>query len=325
MDKRGKEEVVYNFKGNFNDAHDGSLPYDSLAATTYYGIYGSTASGGDYGSGTIFRVSGGDEKVLHSFASGEDGSIPKGPLSWRLGDVNLWGTTVDGGGSGCGGSGCGTVFKISISGSAKVICRFHGGDDGYYPEAGLIESLSSYYGTTLFGGGSGCGNTGCGTIYKVTAAGRHHVLYRFAGGDDGAYPNGLVEYNGVFYGTTKAGGANNTGTVFSIKPNNGEKKTLYSFKDIPDGNLPGGSLAEFYGRLVGTTVGGGTSGNGTIFQITTAGKESVLYSFQGGNDGADPHGQLLLVDRTWLYGTTTRGGGSGCGGQGCGTVFKVLP
>jgi uncharacterized repeat protein (TIGR03803 family) len=323
VDKSGREEVVYNFQGTFNDAHDGSLPYDSLTATRYYGLLGTTSSGGTYGNGTIFRLHGSDEEVLHSFAGGEHGGIPKAALTPPFRDIYLWGTTIHGGGTGCGGKGCGVVFETSISGNARIIYRFRGGEDGYYPEAGLVEYHQMFYGTTIFGG-SGCGSDGCGTVYRVGLGGTYQVLYEFAGGDDGAHPNGLVEHNGIFYGTTKAGGSSNTGTVFSITPA-GEKKTLYSFKPIPDGNFPGASLVVVYGFLVGTTVGGGTSGNGTVFRVSPiSGKESLLYSFQGGNDGSDPRGALLFFDR-WLYGTTTRGGGRRCGGQGCGTVFRLEP
>lgn len=69
-------------------------------------------------------------------------------------------------------------------------------------------------------------------------------------------------------------------------------------------------------------MGGGTSGNGTVFKISASGAESVLYSFAGGNDGADPQAPVIAVKEK-LYSTTYEGGGSGCGGQGCGTVFSL--
>jgi uncharacterized repeat protein (TIGR03803 family) len=78
--------------------------------------------------------------------------------------------------------------------------------------------------------------------------------------------------------------------------------------------------------LYGTTYSGGTTGNGTVFSITGTGKETVLYSFGGGADGANPEAGLIKVGDT-LYGTTAHGGGSTsrCYGstEGCGTVFSI--
>lgn len=128
----------------------------------------------------------------------------------------------------------------------------------------------------------------------------------------------------MLYGTTEGGGTKNSGTFFSITPS-GTLTTLYNFTDIPDGNLPGATLIFSKGSFYGTTVGGGdTAGDGTVFKVTPAGGETVLYSFKGGNDGSDPQGPLYLFGRE-LYGTTTKGGGTGCGGTGCGTIFKVRP
>jgi uncharacterized repeat protein (TIGR03803 family) len=150
------------------------------------------------------------------------------------------------------------------------------------------------------------------------------VLYRFAGGDDGAYPNGLIEVKGVLYGTTEGGGTRNSGTIFSITPS-GTETTLYSFKDIPDGNLPAANLIYNKGSFYSTTVGGGTAGIGTVFKFTLPATETVLYSFLGGSDGNDAQGPLTLY-KGWLYGTTHSGGGTGCSsGVGCGTIFKVSP
>jgi uncharacterized repeat protein (TIGR03803 family) len=137
-----------------------------------------------------------------------------------------------------------------------------------------------------------------------------------------AYPNGLINVNGVFYGTTEAGGTKNSGTFFSIT-SSGKLSTLYDFLDIPDGNGPGANLIYRKGSFYGTTVGGGSSGNGTVFKITK-GVEQVLYGFQGGTDGADPQAPVFAFGGK-LYGTTAKGGGTGCGGSGCGTVFSLQP
>jgi uncharacterized repeat protein (TIGR03803 family) len=93
---------------------------------------------------------------------------------------------------------------------------------------------------------------------------------------------------------------------------------LHSFAGGTDGASPRGSLLQAPdGNLYGTTSAGGSSGLGTVFKITPAGQESVLYSFVGGSDGATPSGSLILASDGNLYGTT------GSGGSGSGTVFKI--
>lgn len=112
------------------------------------------------------------------------------------------------------------------------------------------------------------------------------------------------------------------------------EKVVYAFRGgKKDGRVPGGGLvADSAGNLYGATEGGGTGANcyghpgcGTLFKIAKNGTETVLYSFQGGNDGIGPLGPLLLDSSGNLYGITGGGGGAGCGGYGCGTVFKYTP
>jgi uncharacterized repeat protein (TIGR03803 family) len=102
---------------------------------------------------------------------------------------------------------------------------------------------------------------------------------------------------------------------------------LYSFKDVPDGRGPvAGLIFDKQGVLYGTTYGGGTAGNGTVFKLTppakgqTAWTETVLYRFKGGSDGSGPSAGLIADNSDALYGTTQQGGGTGFG-----TVFKLTP
>jgi uncharacterized repeat protein (TIGR03803 family) len=320
--KSGSEHVVYNFRGNFDSAHDGSWPFAGLTALNG-ALYGTASSAGAYGSGAVYTVNAaGQESLLYSFRGGTDGGSPEANLIAANG--RLAGTTVVGGGSGCGGGGCGTAYQVSTTGTGyRVLHTFAGGNDGDRVYAPLVHLGTHYYGAALEGGGSGCGGNGCGVIFDTTDRGKEHVLYRFSGTSDGAFPNGLTAVNGVLYGTTEGGGTRNSGTFFSITTS-GTLATLYNFQDIPDGNLPGATMIVHKGVLYGTTVGGGSVGHGTVFSITPSGTENVLYSFQDGSDGADPQGPVYLFDKM-LYGTTTAGGGTGCGGSGCGTVFRVKP
>jgi len=149
-------------------------------------------------------------------------------------------------------------------------------------------------------------------------------IYAFKGGMDGASPQAnLVELNGVFYGTTvSGGGSDNDGTVFEVSKS-GSERVLYSFKGGTDGASPEASLIAVDGKLYGTTRFGGdgpSGGNGTVFEVSTSGKERILHRFKGGlDDGAFPYANLIAVNGV-LYGTTEEGGGPTGGG---GTVYEV--
>ena len=317
----GSENVVYNFKGNFASAHDGSWPFAGLTKTDGR-LFGTTSSAGQYGYGTVYTVTpAGKERVVYSFMGGgeSDGASPEAPLVAHRG--RLYGTTVSGGGTGCGGGGCGTVYWLTTTGKEFVLYHFSGGTDGDRLYAPVTIWHDRIYGATLFGG-SGCGTVGCGTIFELNLHGKKRVLHDF-NGTDGNFPNGLTVVHGVLYGTTEGGGSRNSGTFFSVTPS-GKFTTLYSFKDNPDANGPGASLVWYGGNLYGTSVGGGTDGDGTVFKISTSGTEQVLYSFAAGTDGADPQGPVYPFHGA-LYGTTNQGGNGGCGGHGCGTVYTLNP
>jgi len=142
---------------------------------------------------------------------------------------------------------------------------------------------------------------------------------------DGAWPYaGLVQASdGNFYGTTTGGGANGAGTVFKVTPA-GRLTTLYNFcyQGYPcsDGGDPyAGLIQATDGNFYGTTLGGGASGDGTVFKITPSGTLTTLYNF-GGADGAVPYGGLIQATDGNFYGTTSGGGASGDG-----SVFKITP
>jgi uncharacterized repeat protein (TIGR03803 family) len=165
---------------------------------------------------------------------------------------------------------------------------------------------------------------------RLRPASSYKVLYAFGGYTDyldGAGPvAGLVEVNGLFYGTTLYGGNSNMGTIFSIT-RGGSEKVLHRFAGRSDGMLPESGLTNINGMLYGTTNAGGSrcgdgGGCGTIYRISTDGVEKVLHVFLGDTDGAYPEAGLINVNGT-LYGTTAGGGGgpSNC----CGTVFSITP
>ena len=172
----------------------------------------------------------------------------------------------------------------------------------------------------------------------ASAASKYKVLYRFTGGTDGRSPDANVVFDsaGNLYSTTYGGGANGSGTVFELTPNSDGSWTemvLYSFTGGADG---GGAYAPLIfdagGSLYSTTYYGGANGYGVVFELTPSSggnwTETVIYSFQGGTDGARPVSGLIFDAAGNLYGMTDHGGKPGCnwyGGSGCGTVFELKP
>ncbi len=158
-----------------------------------------------------------------------------------------------------------------------VLHNFSGGADGAQPAAALtMDRGGNLYGTTSRGGTGQCsgGGAGCGVVFKLTHLSSGWVetlLYSFQGGNDGQYPAARVVFG-------------------------------------PDG------------ALYGTTSQGGSAGVGTVFRLTPPStichavlcpwNKAVLYSFTGGNSGADanPSGALAFDRNGNIYGTTSNGG-----------------
>lgn len=257
-------------------------------------------------------------KTLYSFSGrGKNGAS----LYASLIAVNgvLYGTASHG-----GAESDGTVFSITTSGKETTLHSFEG-YDGVGPLAGLVDVKGTFYGTTIGGGHSGsCGSSSyCGTVFAMTPSGKETVLHNFSGGADGAEPDAnLIDVKGTLYSTTLLGGATDGGTVFAITTS-GKERVLHSFGAKGDGALPRAGLTDLNGTLYGATEAGGSGGCpsaggcGTVFAITTSGKETVLHNFSGGADGAAPNDDLIDVNGT-LYGTTGGGGSSNAG-----TVFSI--
>jgi uncharacterized repeat protein (TIGR03803 family) len=273
-------------------------------------LYGTTFSGTTLkmpgcteGCGTVYAVNpAGQETFLYSFAGAPgDGAGPQASVI----NVNgtLWGTTVYGGSSGANGgaSGDGTVFAINASGGEAIVHSFTGApNDGAGPYAELVyDGKGNLYGTT-----SGGGAHNDGTVFVIDTAGNEKVLYSFgAVSGDGAFPYGglVFDKKGNLYGTTAEGGAHYGGSVFTITPA-GKEKVIYSFSCGSDGCNPRDHLTyDGKSHFYGVTYSGGRNNYGTVFEMSPAGKERVLYRFLGGSDGENPYGGLVLVSVPAAY------------------------
>ncbi len=234
----------------------------------------------------------------------------------------LYGTTLSG-----GANGNGSIFSINPDGSGfSTLYSFTASDnygdnsDGSQPVGGLISVNGILYGTTEHGG-----LFGFGSVFSFDpSTNTETAIYSFSGGTaDGAYPQtSLINVNGLLYATTVNGGDNNSGTVFSIDTFSHAEKILYNFgASASDGSYPYASLINVNGILYGTTSGGGSLSDGTVFSLDlTSGAEHILHTFTGtnlNNDGAAPRAGLLDVNGV-LYGVSYYGGIDNLG-----TVFSI--
>jgi uncharacterized repeat protein (TIGR03803 family) len=343
----GKERIVYRFKPPAGINPGSALIHvgDKLYGVTSGGGTGHCGAGPLAGCGTVFELSiSGRERTIYSFKGSlkNDGEQPGSGLLYVRG--KFYGTTWGGGKDVY----LGTVFEVDMSGRERILHTFTGGKDGQWPSASLIDVNGTFYGTTSQGGGAkwchpNIGAEGCGTIFSITRSGAQRVIYRFKGDRDGAQPvDALVELHGQLYGTTYFGGITTycpggCGTVFEVDPSSGSEHIIYRFPGSASGFQPTSSLLAHHDKLYGTTLLGGTNGIsgpcsisglggcGTIYEVSTSGKERVLHDFQGPPDGDRPAGPRLLEVNGTLYGTTPQGGPHCRPELGCGTVFAITP
>jgi uncharacterized repeat protein (TIGR03803 family) len=262
--------------------------------------------------------------VLYTFTGGSDGESPQGPVVFDSAG-NLYGTTT------FGGSGSGTVYKLTPSGSSWTKTTIHTfqPSTGVSPQGPLaIDGQGNLYGTTYQGGAAGHGavfqlSPGTGGTWTYS------LLHSFTGGTDGGLPTGGVTLDGSgnLYGTATFGGTYGQGVAFKLTPNGGgwTQTVLHHFQGAGvDGRHPGGRGALVFdqsGSLYGATVDGGSANAGVVFQLSPNGATwtaTVLHHFTGGNDGANPLGDVRLDASGNIYGTTSEGGDTSNG-----TVYKL--
>ncbi|MGB8169262.1 MAG: choice-of-anchor tandem repeat GloVer-containing protein [Chthoniobacteraceae bacterium] len=300
----------------------GSSPKGALVQMPDGNFYGTTQTGGVNNFGTAFSITpAGALTTLVNFTGSTGtalGATPQGALVAGT-DGALYGTTNSG-----GLNNVGSMFKVTTGGLFTTLVNLTAA-----PNIGrLVQGSSgSLYGATLGAGGA----NGYGTLFVAPIGGAPNTLNTLAPVSGTTALNAragmLLGLDGNYYGTTVAGGAINSGSVFQLTPA-GVYTTLISFTGTA-GTNPGsspqaaliiGSDNNFYG----TTSGGGASSLGTVFKTTPAGVQTTLINFtgaSGANLGSSPQGPVTLGADTNYYGTTTAGGSGGS----FGTVFKMTP
>ena len=296
---------------SFNQTN-GAFPSAGLIQAKDGDFYGTTASAGPGGYGTVFQITpSGAFTNLISF-NGTNGAGPRAGLVQGT-DGSFYGTTYDG-----GSNNVGTVFQLAANGTLTTLVTLSFGDTGGYPKAGLMQGQdSNFYGTAAIGGT----NSG-GTAFQVMTNGTLTPLVSFSFGGNAAnspYAGLAQAKDGGLYGTTYQGGTNGYGAIFKLTTN-GTFTALYSFSGTNDGANPYAGLVQGAdGNFYGTTFNGGADGYGTAFRLSTNGTLMTLVSFANTN-GAHPQSGLVQGTDGNLYGTTVDGGTNNLG-----TVFQMSP
>ena len=324
----------------FNSVAAGSSPFGGVLPGSGGKLYGVMDEGGSAGDGLDYVLlppkgtGKSREIVLHSFTGGADGAFPFSGFGMNAAGV-LFGAVGATGGS------QGTLYSLTPTNksgtkfSLASLFTFSGANGDGPEGAPVVGADGALYGVTVFGG-----SANFGTIYKLSppakgqTAWTETVLHSFTG-QDGQFPQaGLIQGpDGVFYGTTTAGGTANLGTVFQIAPPAQGQTTwtetvLHSFTDGTDGNNPfdAGVALDKSGALFGTTFLGGTFGQGIAFKLTPPAQggaqwtEVILHSFGNGSDGDGPLSKLVIGEGGTLYGTLAEGGTAGLG-----LVYSLTP
>ena len=227
---------------------------------------------------------------------------------------NLYSTALE------GPDGSGVAYRLTKTGEEKILYAFQGGkgSKAAVPSGNvLMDKAGNMYGAAMRGG------IGVGVLYKINPARKLTVLYDFKDKSDGGVPQGplVQDADGNLYGTALDNGNQLNGNVFKLDKN-GKLTVLHTFTGGSDGRVPyGGLLMDSAGNLYGNAFAGGDSGEGTVFEITKKGVFKRLYSFTGGDDGANPIGTLVQDAEGNLYGTAADGGAFVL----YGTVFKLSP
>ena len=332
----------------------GAAPLGGVIRDAAGNIYGTTAKGGAYNLGTVFKLDpSGHETVIYNFQGvTESVGYDANPNSRLTTDAqgNLYGTAdyevfkIDGFGhetilgafpsggvsggvvldpsgnaygvnSMEGASRKGLIFRLSPSGNERPLYSFTGFADGGEPTGGLIRDANG----TLFGTTAKGGTAGFGTVYMLDTSGTETVLYSFTGGADGGEPlTGVIrDGSGNRYGTTNLGGSSGFGVVFKIDVS-GRETVLHNFTCSSAGHDTSGLTRDSQNNLYGTSHECGGP-YGSVFKVDQAGRETIVHGFEGGTSGAYPTNDVFLDAASNLYGTTERAGDV----QGQGVVYQL--
>jgi uncharacterized repeat protein (TIGR03803 family) len=232
---------------------DGLTPSGSLILSGNT-LFGTTQYATNNGSGTVFAVNtdGNGFSIVHRFSNlfaetNSEGSRPWAELT--LSSNILYGTTEEG-----GTNGFGSVFAVKTDGTGFKVLHMFNGTDGANSESGLTLSGNTLYGTTP------------GTVFAVNTDGTGFTNLYNIGSSAGLILSGKTLYgtSGTSYGPGQQG----YGSVFAFNTNGTGFTTLYNFYGNPNMYSPYAGLILSGSTLYGTTLAGGTNGNGGVFSLS---------------------------------------------------------
>ncbi len=318
----GQFSVLHTFTGGADGWPNAT--WGALIPDPAGNMYGVASIGGLRDNGTVFQVTpSGGFTVRHTFpSSNNDGLGPQFSLTRDATTGLIYGTTFNG-----GAHNFGAVFVLSNAGiGADIVVHSFSFGDGAFPQGSVAsDGQGNLYGTAGQGGADNCG-----VAFKVRTIGAGYtVLHNFACAPDGYFPGSVVlDAQGNMYGGTQEGGdaaacpAFGCGIIFKVTPS-GQETILHTFHGT-EGAVPNELMWGADGNLWGTTAGGGTHDQGTIFKITTDGTYTDVYNFEGGLNGGVPYAGLTQDSEGNFY-STVGGGIMACIQSGCGMIFKFTP
>ncbi len=331
--------TVFSFDGT-----NGQYPFFGMLTQGRDGkLYGTTYQGGACGNGTVFKQSttSNGNIVVHSFCN-VDGLNPNGGLTLAR-DGNFYGTTLASNGELFRISSDGTLavlraFTGDTDGDSPLVQPIEASDGNLYGTTNGLNSLpSTVYRYTATGDFSTIytfpsmswtpmlqaengnlylttyegGTLGGGTISRIALTGALKHTYNFGGRSQGANPLGVLiqASDGNIYGTTQNGGRYRHGSVFKVD-SKGAVTVVYSFgATSTDGQAPEAGLIQATdGNLYGSTVIGGSGGQGTLFRLTLAGDYTQLYTFPATDTSYQQPIGLIQHTSGLIYGLTELGG-----------------
>ncbi len=294
-------------KIDFNNGRDGQQPVASLFKASDGLLYGTTYSGGIHGKGTIFSIDPVTNIFTKKFDLNDSIVFPRSSFVEYPQGILI--------GASCAGASTdsGTIFKYDIAANSLTVLHSFTRATGYWPiQTPIIASDGKLYGVTASGGAYSYG-----VLYSLDLSTNIYTeLYEFDITNGGYTQSGVMQAsNGKIYGVTRYGGLTDEGVLFEFDPVLNLYTKKFDFGAGISGNAPTADLVEFTdGTLYGTTIRGGASNNGTIFQFNPLnGNLNTRASFMGATNGSVPYSKMMLSSTGKLYGTTWLGGSSDVG------------
>lgn len=312
--KNGEQQkILHQFEGV-----SGAFPYyTNLCETNSGKLYGLCSQGGEYNLGVLFEydtIKNQSRKVIDFNGSG-NGSIPRGSLILAP-SGKLYGMCSQG-----GNNNYGVLFEYNPNNDSLVIKHHFDGTNGRNPFGNITyHSSGKLYGLTYQGGNS---NDGVLFEYRLNND-SFYKRHDFDGSNTGRNPFGslLLAGNGLMYGMTYQGGANNFGLVFSFDPSTNVFNQKIDFDGSNYGSNPYSTFTQGpNGNLYAMTYLGGSNNFGTLFEYDISNNTiNKKLDFNGTNNGRNPFGYLTLNSNGIFYAQTPYGGANNAG-----TIFTFDP